>query len=146
MLGEPMNPQPKPPPRLPAERRRPRRQSKSGRLITKAGNACSKLAEKRADGLCECCGALGNQTAHGIGKGANPIIRFDGRNLYWVCNLCHRRGEQDREWWEDQQVRILGMGQRDQLLVRSVFGDMDDPREVLAAASAGRFLIERQPA
>jgi hypothetical protein len=38
------------------------------------------------------------------------------------------------------------MKQRDELLVRSLFGDMDDPREVIAAASAGRFLIEREVA
>jgi hypothetical protein len=131
------------PTRAPKERRYIPHSNAAGRRIAKAESACSRLTEKRAGGICECCGGIGNQTAHGIGKGANPIIRFDGRNLYWVCNTCHRRGESDRAWWEDQQIRILGMAQRDALLVRACFGDMDDPREVLAAASAGRFLVER---
>jgi hypothetical protein len=133
---------PKPEPREKKRRHIPR-SNKGGRLIKRAENACSRLTEKRAGGTCECCGRRGNQTAHGFGKQAHPEVRFDGRNLFWVCNDCHRRGESDRAWWRKKMRRILGPGQYNELYLRVVFGHMDDPRDVLAAASAGRFLVER---
>lgn len=145
MLGERINPQPKPHKRE-KERRYVPRSNAAGRRIAKAENACSKLAEKRADGLCEFCGEVGNQTQHGLGKQAHPEVRFDGRNLFWSCDPCHRRGERDREWLKLKMGLILGHGQYADLLVRALYGRMDDPREVLAAASAGRFLIEREAA
>lgn len=140
-----MNAIPKPVREPKAKRRIPRSNS-GGRLIARAERACSKLAEKRAFSVCECCGMDGNQTAHGYGKQAYPVVRFDGRNLFWVCNFCHRRGERDRQWWIGEMVRILGEQQFNALSLRVQFGRMDSPRDVLAAASAGRFLIERQPA
>lgn len=136
---------PKPERRGPKAKRRLPRSNTQGRLIARAERACSRLAEKRADGLCEFCGKVGNQTQHHLGKKAWPALRFDGRNLFWSCDACHRRGERDRGWLKSLVRRILGRAYLD-LLIRATHGRMDDPREVLAAASAGRFLIEREAA
>ena len=136
---------PKPEPRA-RERKRVPRSNAGGRLISKAERACSKLAKKRAGGVCEISGKRGTETAHGFSKGSCPSVRFDGRNLFWVTHEVHMRGHEEPEWWRGWMLRLLGIEEYHSLLLRSVFGDMDDPREVLAAASAGRFLIERKAA
>ena len=132
------------PTREPKQKRYIPRSNAGGRLIARAERACSRLAEKRADGFCEFCAFPGNQTQHFYGKQAHPKVRFDGRNLAYSCDPCHRRGEKDREWLAREFARIVGTLQLNALSLRTIFGNMDDPREVIAAASAGRFLIERE--
>jgi hypothetical protein len=138
-------PCPKPTRTLPAERRRIAQVSKqeSRKLELLAERKCSELTRARARGRCEFCGRRGIETAHGFGKGAHPEIRFDGRNLTWACRACHSRGHAEPLWWTAQLIGILGQKQYDQLQLAAIFGTQPDPKDVLEAASRGRFVVER---
>lgn len=139
-----MNAIPKPV-REPKAKRYIPRSNAGGRLIARAERACSRLARERVGGHCEICGGRGTEAAHIFGKGAHPNVRFDGRNLVWACHECHMRGHREPHWWMRMVAVLLGEIQLNALSLRATVGQMDDPRLVLAAASAGRFLIERQP-
>jgi hypothetical protein len=72
----------------------PRKPSKKT-LTTALDRLASLEARKRANGLCEVCGAPANQVHHYV-KRANRRVRFDLRNLISICPRCH--------WWAEGKI------------------------------------------
>jgi 5-methylcytosine-specific restriction endonuclease McrA len=61
------------------------------KLIKELTKICSCICSKNAKGLCEICGKIGNASHHIFSKKAFPHLRFDLKNLIWVCFFCHIR-------------------------------------------------------
>lgn len=135
---------PKPTPRLSKQKKRVNPITRTQGTVLQARAACSRLVKARANGRCEVCGGRGTEAAHIFGKGAHLNVQFYGPNLLWACEVCHRvKGHGSADWWHDQAQLILGPEQYAKLCEAVISHKADEPKDVIAAAKQGRFLVDR---
>ena len=90
------------------KRKKPRR----SKLIKDIDHLCSKQCSTNVGGICEVCSKIGTQTHHHFSKKAFPHLRFDMRNLIWLCFFCHiRKIHQQGQYELAREVLVKRFGE-----------------------------------
>lgn len=71
----------------PKKKKKPVKSRKA--IIEGMDRICSIKTKERARGTCEVCGNAGTQTHHYFSKKVHGSVRWDMRNLIYLCYACH---------------------------------------------------------
>ena len=78
----------------------------------------SKLVKLRAEGICEYCGRLGNQTSHFHSR-RKRATRWDLDNSIWACFSCHMHLQENPYQHTEFFKKRLGSKRFEELNIRA---------------------------